>query len=106
MDENRDVENGVRGQVMHLNPPMEKEAPKEIGNRKIEAPKNIRKENNRFVPFLMGKRFPHRSTPTDHAAGLKKMLFHQIQKVGFGALTRFLLVDLPFANGSIVNLPL
>ena len=44
MDENRDVENGVRGQVMHLNPPMEKEAPEEIGNRKTEAPKNIRKE--------------------------------------------------------------
>ena len=95
MDENRNMENGVRGQVMHLNPPMEK-----------EAPKNVRKENNRFVPFLMGKRLPHRFTPTDHAAGLKKMLFHQIQKVGFGALTRFLLVDLPLANGSIVNLPL
>ena len=30
MDEDRDVENGVWGQVMHLNPPMEKEAPKEI----------------------------------------------------------------------------
>jgi hypothetical protein len=55
VDENRDVENGVRGQVMHLNPPMEKEAPEEIGNRKTEAPKNIRKENNRFVSFLMGK---------------------------------------------------
>ena len=58
MDENRDVDNRVRGQVMHLNPPMEKEAPEEIGNRKTEAPKNIRKENNRFVSFLMRKRFP------------------------------------------------
>ena len=46
MEKNRYVENGVRGQVMHLNPPMEKEAPEEIGNRKTEAPKNIRKENN------------------------------------------------------------
>ena len=46
MDENRDVENGVRGQVMHLNPPMEKEASEEIRNRKTEAPKNIRKQNN------------------------------------------------------------
>jgi hypothetical protein len=27
VDENRDVENGVRGQVMHLNPPMEKGGP-------------------------------------------------------------------------------
>jgi len=65
MDENRDVENRVRGQVMHLNPPMEK-----------EAPKNIRKENNIFISFLMRKRFPRRSTPMDNAAGLKKMLPH------------------------------
>ena len=57
---------------------MEKEAPEEIGNRKTEAPKNIREENNGFVPFLMGKRSPHRSTPMNHAAGLKKMLCHQI----------------------------
>ena len=46
MNENRDVENGVRGQVMHLNPTMMKKASEEIRNRKTEAPKNIRKENN------------------------------------------------------------
>ena len=34
MDENRNMENGVRGQVMHLNTPMEKEASEEIRNRK------------------------------------------------------------------------
>ena len=89
---------------MHLNPPMEKEAPEEIRNRKTEAPKNMRKENNRFVPFLMGKRFPRRSTPTDHAAGLKKMLSHQIQKMGVGTLTRLPPVDLRLANGGIVHL--
>ena len=61
---------------MHLNPPMEKEAPEQIENRKTEAPKNIWKENNRFISFLMRKRFPRRSTPMDHAAGLKKMLSH------------------------------
>ena len=61
---------------MHLNPPMEKEASEEIRNRKTEAPKNIRKENNRFVSFLMGKRFFRRSTPMDNPAGLKKMLSH------------------------------
>ena len=37
MNKNRDVENGVRGQMMHLNPPIEKEATEEIGNRKTEA---------------------------------------------------------------------
>ena len=106
MDENRDVENGVRGQVMHLNPPMEKEAPEEIGNRKTEAPKNIRKENNRFISFLMRKRFPHRSTPMDHAAGLKKMLPHQIQKMGVGTLTRLPFLELRLISGSVARLPL
>ena len=66
MDENRDVENRVRGQVIYQNPPMEKEAPEEIGNRKTEAPTNIRKENNRFVSLLMRKRLPLRSTLMDH----------------------------------------
>jgi hypothetical protein len=46
VDENRDVENGVRGQVMHLNSPMEKKAPKEIGNRKTVASKNVGMKNN------------------------------------------------------------
>ena len=59
---------------MHLNPPMEKEAPEEIGNRKTEAPKNIRKENNRFISFLLRKRFPRSSTLMDNATRLKKML--------------------------------
>ena len=78
VDRNRDVENGVRGQMMHLNPPMEKEAPEEIENRKTEAPKNMRKENNRFVSSLMRKRLPHRSTPIDHFLRLKKMTLNQI----------------------------
>ena len=57
---------------------MEKEATEKIENRKTEAPKNIRKENNIFVPFLMRKRFPRSSTPMDNATRLKKMLSHQI----------------------------
>jgi hypothetical protein len=85
---------------------MEKEAPEEIENRKTETTKNIREENNEFVPFLMGKRFPCRSTPMNHTAGLKKMLSHQIQKLGVGTLTRFPPVDLRLANGSIIHLPL
>ena len=48
MDKDRDVEDGIRGQVMHLNPPVMKEATEKIRNRKIEAPKNMRKKNNRF----------------------------------------------------------
>ena len=55
VDKDRDVEDGIRGQVMHLNPPVMKEAPEEIGNWKTEASKNIRKENDRFIPFLSRK---------------------------------------------------
>ena len=62
--------------MMHLNPPMMKKTSKEIINRKIEAPKNIRKKNNRFVSFLMGKRLPIRTPPMDHVLGLKKMTLH------------------------------
>ena len=50
---------------------MEKEAPEEIGNGKTEAPKNIRQENNRFIPFLMWKILPIRTSPIDHILGLK-----------------------------------
>ena len=106
MDENRDVENGVRGQVMHLNPPMEKEASEEIRNRKTEAPKNMRKKNDRFDSPLMRKKLPHRSAPMDHFPGMKKMALDQIQEMGVGALTCLPPMDLRFTNGSIVHLPL
>ena len=71
MEKNRDVENGVRGQVMHLNPPMMKKASGEIRNGKTEAPKNMRKENDRFVSPLMRKRLPIRTSPMDYVLGLK-----------------------------------
>ena len=69
MNKDRDVKNRVRGQVMHLNPPVVKEATEEVRNRKTEAPKNMRKENNRFVSSLMRKRLPHGSMPMDHFRG-------------------------------------
>ena len=106
MDEERNVENGVRGQMSHLNPPMVKEASEEIRNRKTETPKNMRKENNRFVSTLMRKRFPHGPTPMDHASGSKKMFSHKIQKMGVDTLTRLPPMELGLANGSIVHLPL
>ena len=92
--------------MMHLNPPMKKKAPEEIGNRKTEAPKNMRKKNDRFVSPLMRKRFPHRSAPMDHFPGLKKMALDQIQEMGVGALTRLPPVDLRLANSSVIHLPL
>ena len=58
VDKDRDVKDGIRGQVMHLNPPVVKEATEEIRNGKPEVPKNMRKKNNRFVSSLMRKRSP------------------------------------------------
>ena len=76
MNKDRDVKSRIRGQVMHLNPPVLKKAPEEIRNRKSEAPKNMRKKNNRFVSFLMGKRLPIRTPPMDNAPRLKKMTLY------------------------------
>ena len=104
-DKDRDVKDGIRGQVMHLNPPVMKEASKKIKNREAETPKNM-KENNRFVSSLIRKILPHGSTPMDHISRLKKMFPHKIQKMGVGTLTRLPPVDLRFANGSLVHLPL
>jgi hypothetical protein len=106
LDKDRDMKDGIRGQVMHLNPPVMKEATEEIRNRKTETPKNMRKENNRFISTLMRKRFLLGTTPMDHFLGLKKMFPHKIQKMGVITLTRLPPVDLRLANGSIVHLPL
>ena len=106
VDKDRDVKDEIKGQVMHLNPPVVKEAMEEIRNRKTEAPKNMRKENNRFVSSLIRKRLPHGSTPMDHVMRLKKMTLNKIQKMGVGALTRLPLLDLRITNGSLVHLPL
>ena len=59
---------------MHLNSPMVKKASEEIINGKTEAPKNMRKKNDRFVFLLMWKRLPIRTPPMDHVLGLKKVI--------------------------------
>ena len=106
MDKDKDVKNGIWGQVMHLNPPpMVKKAPEEIGNGKTEAPKNIRKENIRFVFLLMRKRLPLGSMPMDHAPRLKKMTLYQIQQMRVGTLTRLPPVDFCIIPGSFARFP-
>ena len=50
MDEDRNVENRVRGQMMQLNPTMVKEALEEIRNGKNKAPKNKRNETTDLFP--------------------------------------------------------
>ena len=92
--------------MMHLNPPMMKKASEEIRNGKTEAPKNVSQENNRFVSLLTRKRLPFRSTPMDHAPGLKKVTLYQIQKIGVGTLTRLPLLNLRPVPSSAAHLPL
>ena len=106
MNKNRDIKDGIRGQVMHLNPPVVKKATEEIKNGKTKAPKNMRKKNDRLVSPLMRKKLSIRTPPMDHALGLKKVTLYQIQKVGVGILTRLPPMDLRLTNNSLVHLPL
>ena len=56
MDKDRDVEDGIRGQVMHLNPPIVKETSKEVGNRKTKTTKNMEMKNNGFIYSFVRRR--------------------------------------------------
>ena len=57
MDKDRDVKNGTRGQVMHLNPPpIVKETSKEVGNRKTKTTKNMEMKNNGFIYSFVRRR--------------------------------------------------
>jgi hypothetical protein len=84
---------------------MVNEAPDEIRNGKTEAPKNVRKKNNRFIFSLMRKRLPIRAPPMDHVPRLKKMFLHKIQQMGVGTLTRLPPLDLCLISGSVAHLP-
>ena len=90
MDKNGDMQNGVRGQVMHLNPPMMQKTSEEIWNGKAEASKNMGVKNNRFIHPFMRKGFTIRSPPMDNVSGLKKMLFYKTKQMKIGTLTRHL----------------
>jgi len=71
------MQNGIRSQVMHLNPPMVNNTSEEIRNRKPEASKNMGVKNNRFTLPLMQKRFPNRSPPMDYLLRLEEVLFYK-----------------------------
>ena len=91
---------------MHLYPPMMKKTSEKVRNGKTEAPKNMRKKNNRFIFLLMSKRLPIRTPLMDHVLGLKKVTLYQIQKMGVGTLTRLPLLDLRPVPGSTTRLRL
>ena len=61
MDEDRNVENGVGGQMMHLNPPMVKEAPKQENQGPEEHKEG--KQQIRFHPH------EEKIPPWNHANG-------------------------------------
>jgi len=106
MDKDRNMKNRIRGQVVHLNPPMMKKTSEEIINRKTEAPKNMGMKNNRFIHPLMRKRLPIRSPPMDHVSGLEKMLFYKTKQMEIGTLTRFPPMGFRPISGSFARLPL
>ena len=105
MDKDRNMKNRIRGQVVHLNPPMMKKTSEEIINRKTEAPKNLGMKNNRFIHPLMRKRLPIRSPPMDHVSGLKKILLYKTKQMGIGTLTRSPPMGFRAISDSFARLP-
>ena len=54
MNKDRDVKNRIRGQVMHLNPPVLKKAPEEIRNQKTSITpfnRDFIRQHCRITPF-------------------------------------------------------
>jgi len=70
MNKNRDVEGGIRGQVMSLNSPMEKKATKEIRNGESAFNKGGKK--NGFVRLLEKAIMPKSRSPLYNRLRLKK----------------------------------
>ena len=56
MDKDRDVKNGNRGQVMHLNHLIVKKTSKEVGNRKTKTTMNMEMKNNGFIYSFVRRR--------------------------------------------------
>ena len=83
---------------MHLNPPMVKKTPKEVGNRKTKTTKNMGMKNNGFIHPFVSKRLSLGSPPMDLLPGLKKMLLYKIEQVGIGTLTRLPPMDHRFIS--------
>ena len=79
MNEDGDMQNRIRGQVMHLNPPMMKKTSKEIRDGKTKVSKNMRMKNNRFIHPLMRKGFLFGPPPMDYVTRLEKMLLYKIK---------------------------
>ena len=103
-NKNRDVKNRVRGQMMHLNPPMIKKTSKEIKNGKTEASKNMGMKNNGFIHPFVRKRLSLGSPPMDLLPGLKKVFLYKTEQLGIGALTRLPPMDLRSISGSVAHL--
>ena len=89
MDKNRNVENGIRGQVMDLNPPVMQKAMKEIRGRNRESARNERKESNNFLGFLLGKNFSYGPPPLHLIMRLQQPIFYTAMKMEISALTWF-----------------
>jgi len=77
MYKNRNMKDGIRGQMMNLNPPVMQKTSKEVRNREPEATKNMGVRNNRFILPFMWKRFSNRFPPMDYFLRLKKILLYK-----------------------------
>ena len=104
MDKDRDVKNGNRGQVMHLNHPIVKKTSKDVENGKTKTMKNKGMKKNGFIHHFV-RRLSLISTPIDHTLGLKKTLLYETQQMGVSTLTRLPPMGLCFIASASAPLP-
>ena len=77
MYKNRNMKDGIGGQMMNLNPLVMQKTSKEVRNREPEATKNMGVRNNGFILPFMWKRFSNRFPPMDYFLRLKKILLYK-----------------------------
>jgi hypothetical protein len=87
VDENGNVANGIRVEVMELNPVIVKKAPKEGTSGEGQSPFDKMVECDDFVDILHGERFTERGAPVDKVFLLQQPLGNQFFQIVEGALT-------------------
>jgi hypothetical protein len=87
VDENGDVADGIRVEVMELKPVVVKKAAEERTSGEGQSPFGKMEECDDFVDILHGERFTERGAPVNKVFLLEQPLGNQFVQIVKGALT-------------------
>jgi hypothetical protein len=87
VDENGDVTDGIRVEVMELKPVVVKKAAEERTSGEGQSPFGKMEECDDFVDILHGERFTERGAPVNKVFLLEQPLGNQFVQIVKGALT-------------------